>query len=317
MEYRHTISDLKQMQSLPLEAKVRMTIQRINLWVDTYGIDNVYIAFSGGKDSTVLKHIIYEKMGLDNIPLVFVNVPTQYPELKQFALKQPNLIILNSEYSFMEICDRFGFPLISKRVAHDVNIARNKPNGRTAQKYFDKEKAPIYNSEKYKYLIDAPFSISDQCCYYLKKKPVLKYEKLTGKHGITAQTADESLTRREQWLKYGCNMFNNIHPRSNPMSFWTEQDILQYIKDNKVELCNIYGRLVYTKNLKLKLTGCQRTGCMMCGFGCANKKDNRFIQLKQTHVKLYNLLDICTNNGYTFRQAIEWTNKNGNLNIKL
>ena len=57
MSNKHVISDLYQMQSLPLNAKISMTQRRIREWVDEYGEDGVYISFSGGKDSTVLLDI--------------------------------------------------------------------------------------------------------------------------------------------------------------------------------------------------------------------------------------------------------------------
>lgn len=55
---KHTMGDLYQMQSLPLSAKIRMTEYRIRQWVDYYGENGVYVGFSGGKDSTVLLHMI-------------------------------------------------------------------------------------------------------------------------------------------------------------------------------------------------------------------------------------------------------------------
>ena len=85
MANRHTITDLYQMQALPLSAKVRMTERRIDDWVSEFGEDGVYLSFSGGKDSTVLVDIVRNVCGYRNISLVFVDVPTQYPELKQFA----------------------------------------------------------------------------------------------------------------------------------------------------------------------------------------------------------------------------------------
>lgn len=47
------------------------------------------------------------------------------------------------------------------------------------------------------------------------------------------------------------------------------------------------------------------------------KCPSRFERLKESHPKMYDLLDVVKNNGYTMRQAIEWTNEHGNLNIRL
>ena len=82
---KHTMSDLYQMQSLPISAKIRMTARRINEKVNEYGEDGEYLSFSAGKDSTVLGHIICEVCGYKNITCVFVDVPTQSSELKQFT----------------------------------------------------------------------------------------------------------------------------------------------------------------------------------------------------------------------------------------
>ena len=114
---KHTMSDLYQMQSLPLSAKIRMTARRINEWVNEFGEDGVYLSFSGGKDSTVLGHIIREVCGYKNIPFVFVDVPTQYPELKQFAQTFDNLVILKPKISFAEVCEKYGFLLFSKEIS--------------------------------------------------------------------------------------------------------------------------------------------------------------------------------------------------------
>ena len=103
MENKHTISDLYQMQSLPLSAKIRMTEFRIRQWIEEYGRDGVYISFSGGKDSTVLMDIIRNRMNYPDVAAVFVNVPTQYPELKDFALTWDNVTVINPRISFMQI----------------------------------------------------------------------------------------------------------------------------------------------------------------------------------------------------------------------
>lgn len=120
----HTLNDLYQMQSLPLDIKVRMTEQRIKAWINEYGEDGVYISFSGGKDSTVLLNIIREKMGCKDIPAVFVDVPTQYPELKEFVQTFENVEIIKPKISFVQVCEKYGFPLVSKEVSESVYGAR-------------------------------------------------------------------------------------------------------------------------------------------------------------------------------------------------
>lgn len=60
---KHTMQELYQWQALPLNIKVRMTAERIRNWVNEFGEDGVYLSFSGGKDSTVLGHIIREVCG--------------------------------------------------------------------------------------------------------------------------------------------------------------------------------------------------------------------------------------------------------------
>lgn len=124
MENKHTMSDLYQMQSMSLNDKIRMTKYRIKEWVNTYGEDEVYLSFSGGKDSTVLGHIIREVCGYKNIPFVFVDVPTQYPELKEFAKTFDNLVILKPKISFAEVCEKYGFPLFGKEIANCIDGAR-------------------------------------------------------------------------------------------------------------------------------------------------------------------------------------------------
>ena len=101
-----------------------MTARRINEWVNEFGEDGVYLSFSGGKDSTVLGHIIREVCGYKNIPFVFVDVPTQYPELKQFAQTFDNLVILKPKISFAKVCEKYGFPLFSKEISECIAYSR-------------------------------------------------------------------------------------------------------------------------------------------------------------------------------------------------
>lgn len=89
-------------------------------------------------------------------------------------------------------------------------------------------------------------------------------------------------------MKNGCNAFNAKRPVSQPMSFWTEQDVLKYLKQFNVPYASVYGDIVKDENGNLYTTGCDRTGCIFCGFGChLEKEPNRSQRLKQTHPQLW------------------------------
>ena len=386
---KHTIDELHQWQALPLSVKIRMTKERIRNWINEFGEDGVYVSFSGGKDSTVLLDLV--RKDYPEVKVVFVDVPTQYPELKKFAKTFDNLVILKPKISFAQVCEKYGFPMFSKeiseciadsrkyiriltdrqtdrqteipfayRIADLIGIDRRVDKGNRA--FADLKmgnipseilKAPVrvkqlfgvkceqfssmYDRSKYLFMLNAPFEVSNQCCKVMKKQPMHQYHKDTGRVPFTAQMASESKLRSSQWIQNGCNGFDLKIPTSNPMAFWTEQDVLLYIKENNLPICSVYGEVVTdyesmgqcenqmsfadygifdNERPLLKTTGCQRTGCVLCGFGCHLEKESRFELLKQTHPKFHNLLYILKNNGVTYAEAIDWVNEHGGFNIK-
>lgn len=305
---KHEAWELKQMQSLPLEAKIRMTQRRIRDWYD-YWNGMVYVSFSGGKDSTVLKHIVDSMF--DDVPALFVNTGLEYPEIQKFAMSQKNVVTVRPEMRFDEVITKYGYPAISKDISNCVYWAKRGSPTRLARikgTHTKKDGSPsMFNCSKWEFMLDAPFEVSNECCKIMKKKPSAKYEKETGRKPMLGLMAEESLKRKDAWLKTGCNAFDLKRPQSQPMAFWTEQDVLQYLKKYDVPYCSVYGEIVPTSDEEqiegqmttfdvlndyegtlLKTTKCSRTGCIFCMFGChLEKEPNRFQRLKETHPRQY------------------------------
>lgn len=168
----------------------------------------------------------------------------------------------------------------------------------------------FYNCEKYKYLLDAPFMVSDKCCNELKKKPAKQFEKESGLKPIIGTMTSESMLRRTEWLKHGCNAFSGDRPKSKPISFWTDQDILLYTKNFQIPLASIYGSIEEDEKGKLTTTGCSRTGCMWCAYGChLEKEPNRFQQLKVTHPKIWEYcMKPIEKGGLGMKEVLEYIN---------
>lgn len=329
MSNKHMPYDLKQMQSLPLEAKIRMTQERIRQWHE-YWDGQVYVSFSGGKDSTVLKHIVD---GMYNdVPALFVNTGLEYPEIQKFVkdIKAGKWDCFNSdvetvrpEMRFDEVIKKYGFPVLSKELSFFIRqcqhpTEKNKVTRRLRLEGIRSDGTKVSKgeiSEKWKYLVDAPFYVSEKCCDVIKKRPAKIFTKQTDRKPFIGTMASESRLRYTKWLQHGCNAFEKNNPSSQPLSFWTEQDILHYIKKYEVPYCPVYGEIkvkasddeckgqtnlidflgCYEEQDILETTGCDRTGCIFCMFGChLEKEPNRFQRLKQTHPRQY---EYCINGG--------------------
>lgn len=287
-----TREDLKYYQSMPLDMKIAKTKDNIREFVREFGVDECYVSFSGGKDSTVLLDIA-RKM-YPEIEAVFVNTGLEYPEIQKFVKTFDNVRIVYPKKTFRQAISKYGYPVISKEISHTLYNARkgsvwaiNKMTGKNMQSNGEKSR---FNYEKYEPLMHVDFKIANRCCDIMKKSPSKKIKKMP----IIATMAEESVLRLQQWLAKGCNSFDGVIA-SKPMSFWTQQDVLKYIKERDLPIASVYGDIIEVDgqtslfdDCKLCTTGADRTGCIYCGFGAhLEKGEGRFHRLKRTHPRLW------------------------------
>lgn len=290
-----TGTELKIIQSYPLEIKIEKTKARLREWVKYYGEDGVYVSFSGGKDSTVLLDIARQEY--PNLKAVYVDTGLEYPEVKEFVKQTENVEIIRPRKSFKRVLTDYGYPIISKEQSNYIYEIRTTKSEKLRNKrlYGDPKNGLYKLSKKWMYLLDAPFRISNRCCYHLKKSPLYSYHTKTKRNPITATLAEESSLRYSTYLKTGCNAFNATHPRSQPMSFWKQEDILNYIVKHDLPIAKCYGEIKYDENNCPYMDGIDRTGCIFCGYGChLDAQPNRYQRLKNTHPKL---LKYCVEGG--------------------
>lgn len=197
----------KELMSLDTEYKEIITYGKIEEWVTAWD-GQVYVSFSGGKDSTVLAYLAANWLSHFRTPpwplnLVFINTGLEYPEIQKFVneytdwlrKKFPrvtiNLTRLRPKMNIRQVVRKYGYSIVSKEVAGSVYEARKNPNCVRAKKLrgelLDKEGKPsAYNCDNWAFLLDAPFPISDRCCHVMKKASAHRYD---------------GETKENQWLR--------------------------------------------------------------------------------------------------------------------
>ena len=271
--------ELCRLQALPLDEKIAIAQQAIREFVDHFGVDGVYISFSGGKDSTVLIHLCRQLY--PNLVGLYSDTGLEFPEIRDFVQTFNNITIVTPKMHHREMLKKCGYPVVSKEQAEWIYRIRSGTSSGAIQKAFygmnlDGTPTRFKLSEQWKYLLNAPFNIGSGCCKEMKLKPIAEYVKKTGRVPIIGTTASESALRAQKFLQYGFYNLEGKKAQCTPMSIWTDDDVWEYIHRFNLPYCKIYDM------------GYDRTGCVFCMFGAhLDKEPNRFQKLQRTHPDLW------------------------------
>ncbi len=208
-----TLEYIDKWKEAPLREKIEYAKAEIEHFIDSKHV----IAFSGGKNSTVLLYLVMQYDA--NVTAVFNNTGVEFPETVKFVrwLAEKwgfNLVVVEPEMTFWEIVEKYGYP-------HHA-------------RYDDRE---------------------PRCCYYLKTKPAYDYYR---EHEIEVvflgMSAFESRARKLNFAHRGSwYMVKEGWIKSNPLVFWTDEDVFRFAKEEGIPLNPAYEKY-----------GITRTGCLPC-----------------------------------------------------
>lgn len=290
-----TVEELHNRQQWTLAQKIDHSLGVIDQFIARMD-GKVYLSFSGGKDSTVLLHLC--EILKPDIKCVFVNTGCESVDVVRFVEKMKaahNIEVIRPKLTPRQVWAKYGFPLVSKDQAFKIDLVRKNPNSASAQKFM-RDGNQFTISKCFRYLCDTEkckYHTSAVCCNKLKKDPCKRYENESGLRPIVATMASESMLRETDYLRVGqCNKFDQGHEKSKPLSIWMEEDIWQFIRENNIEIAEIYAK------------GVDRTGCVGCGFGAQMKNDRRLETFYRLYPKYYNMVLNFENNGVTYREAL-------------
>ena len=259
-----------------LQEKIEYSKDLIRCWYESWD-GKVYVAFSGGWDSTVLLHLV--RSMYPEVVGVFNNTGLEFPEIVEFVKSTENVITIYPKMPFHQVVEKYGWPVISKEQSQFLSDIRNTKsevlrNTRLNGNRWGRGKV----SKKWRFMIDAPFKVSHKCCEKLKKAPSQAFCKRTGLQPMLGNTAEESALRATTANRYSCNAYENRHPSSKPLTYWTHKDVGKYLALYKVPYSKIYDM------------GYSRTGCMFCLYGLQRNNPNKIQQLHKTHPKYWEFI---------------------------
>lgn len=288
-----------QRQSLPMEAKVRMTLKRIREWYEAWDGD-VYVSFSGGRDSTVLLDLVWSLY--PNVPAVFSNTGLELREIKNFVqsvsdngltsivngkriFKKGEVVRVVPKKNFKRVIEEDGYALVSKKAAKMIGVLQSGRTERNKNMYrlYDEginskgEEAKSWRlASKWRKVVNqSDVKVSDKCCDHLKKEPLDSFAKKTGFKRFDGMMVDEGGARDRKTV---CNAFDAKKPSSSPMLFWTTENVKEYITARRLRISTAYKWIKNDKGERVEPEN--RTGCAFCMFGVHLEKGaNRFQRL--------------------------------------
>lgn len=268
--------------TMDLDTAVTNAMHRLeDLYHETDG--KCYIAFSGGKDSTVLLALV--KMCEEiftipegAIPAVFANTGIELGITVEFVkwVKEnwyKNVVIIRPEKSFDWVLKNKGKPIKSKVRSeflhryHSGNrsesVMRNLVYGISRSGY-PAQKTRLADKDFHMLHDDFPIMASPACCDYMKKKPFKVYAKANGMKGYAVGIRESeggaramnakarSMTGERKKL---CTTMSGGYIKKMPLIDWTDEII-----DAFIEKYNVPISMAYTEY------GFERTGCMACPY---------------------------------------------------
>lgn len=217
-------------------------IEKIKQVINQYGVDNFYLSFSGGKDSTILHYLIDMALPNNNIPRVFSNTGIEYNLIvdfvKNLAEFDKRFVIIQPKINIKKMLEEKGYPFKSKDHSTKVYLFQNGSNCKSINSYISRGNFGCPKCLKYQFNNDFKLKISPQCCNELKKKPFKSYQKESGKTiAMTGMRKEEGGQR----TTLNCAVVEDdrlikFHPLAVVSDDWEEWLIKKY----SIKLCKLY-----------------------------------------------------------------------------
>ena len=242
-------------------------LQKIRQIINKYGEENFYIAFSGGKDSTVLHYLMDQAIPGNKIPRLYSDTGIELNIVKHFvadlAESDDRIIMIKPTVPIKPMLEQDGYPFKSKFHSKIVSCYKRNGEMKTVRIYTGKElpsTGKVFTEHQcpkkllYQFTPEFSMNISPKCCDRLKKEPMHNWAKANNKmyyiNGIMADEGGQRMTAK-------CLAFNGKKLKAfQPLAPLTKEWEDWFIKTYNIKICDIY----------YEPYNFDRTGCKGCPF---------------------------------------------------
>ena len=194
-------------------------LEVIKKTIEKYGEENFYLAFSGGKDSTVVHHLLDMALPNNRIPRVFSNTGIEYNAVVKFVREKEKeddrIVIVSPKANIRTTLERVGYPFKSKDHSSVLTEWQRGNRDTKAMKKYLAEEQTKYTCPKilrYQFSDDFKLKVSKYCCNEMKKKPSHQWQRenkksitITGlmrEEGGARNNIDCIVTKRDKVVKF-------------------------------------------------------------------------------------------------------------------
>ncbi len=275
-----TYNELKQLKEISEEEFILIDrLQKIETVINTYGEDNFYMAFSGGKDSTVLSALVDLAVPGNNIPRVYSDTGIELNMVRDYvydkAKKDERINIIKPHVPIKPMLEKDGYPFKSKNHARIVDRYNRIGMADSVKSYLGNGSWGIMqqcpSSLRYQFTEEfkSRLKVSDMCCLNMKEQPLMSWSKENNKpYAIIGVMRSEGGRRASaKCMKLTRGKLEAFQPMSILSKEWEEW----FIKEYKIDICPIY----------LPPYNFKRTGCKGCPFAIGKNLRNELDTLEK------------------------------------
>lgn len=214
----HDAKRLEELRALPLERKIQISQTRIIEWYNHYN-GNVVVSFSGGKDSTVLLHLV--RSIYPDVKAVFSNTGLEYPEIQKHVMRYDNVDIIRPSMRFDEVISLYGYPLIGKEVAEAIYYARRirSQSGNVEREREPHNAAQTKRTHRNSEVLHQRAMLQGKRRYKAVAESGGRAESTKSGQDSQCQTAEE-FSHRDKLCEEQANSFNREHEQRRDSTDW-------------------------------------------------------------------------------------------------